>query len=134
MRLNPLKFLKKTEPVGVALVGQGGTKIDLETMRLENDFAHDFVKDRAYGPLKQPPVYVGGKPYFPFDATTGAPLWLSLDESVISCRTNPELIDRLIDRNLMANILQLDLSWTMTLVFGAFCGAVAWAISASVYG
>jgi len=132
MSLNPLKFLKKTEPVNVALVSQGGTRIDLTTMRLEDDFVHDFVKDRSYGPLKQPPIMIGGKPHFPFDASTGAPLWLSLDASVISCTTNPGLIHRLVDRNLMANILDLNLSWTLTLCFGAMCAAVAWAICASM--
>jgi len=134
MSLNPLKFLKKTEPVNIALVGQGGTKIDLTTMRLEDDFAHEFVTDKAYGPLKQPPIYVGGKPYFLCDATSGAPLWFSLDESVVLCKTNPGLINKLIDRNLMANILDLNLSWTMTLVFGAMCAGVAWAICASTMG
>lgn len=132
MRLNPLKFLKKTEPVNIALVSQGGTRIDLETMRLENDFAHDFIKDRAYGPLKNSPVYIGGKPYWPMDSATGAPLTLEMDQSVINCKTSPELIDRLIDRNLMANILDLNLSWTLTLIFGAMCAAVAWAICASM--
>lgn len=132
MSLNPLKFLKKTEPVPVALIGQGGTRIDLTTMRLEDDFAKDFVKDRAYGPLKQPPITIAGKQYFPFDASTGGPLWLSLDESVVTCKTNPGLISLLTDRNLMANILNLNLSWTMTLIFGAMCAAVAWAICASM--
>jgi len=36
------------------------------------------------------------------------------------------------DRNLMANILDLNLSWTMTLIFGAMCAGVAWAICASM--
>lgn len=134
MSLNPLKFLKKTEAVGVALVGQGGTKIELTTMRLENDFAHDFAKDRAYGPLKQPPVSIAGKTYFVCDASTGAPLWISLSAEALDCQTNPELIHKLIDRNLMANILDLDLSWTMTIVFGAMTAAISWAICASAMG
>lgn len=134
MRLNPLKFLKKTEPVNIALVGKGGTQIDLVQMRLENDFAHDFVKDRSYGPLKNRPVYIGGKPHFPMDATTGAPLTFEMDTSVITCKTNPELIDRLIDRNLMANILDLNLSWTLTIIFGAMCAAIAWALTLSLTG
>lgn len=134
MKFSPLKFLKKTEPVNVALIGQGGTRIDLTTMRLEDDFAKDFVKDRAYGPLKQPPIMIAGKQYFPFDASTGGPIWISLDESIATCKTNPALINRLVDRNLMANILDLNLSWTMTLIFGAFCSAMTWAIAASVYG
>lgn len=134
MKLNPLKVLKKTEPVNIALVGQGGTRIDLETMRLENDFAHDFTKDRSYGPIKNRPIYIGGKPYFPMDSSTGAPLFLEIDQSVINCKTNPELIDRLIDRNLMANILDLNLSWTLTIIFGAMCAAIAWALTLSLTG
>lgn len=134
MRLNPLKVLKKTEPVNIALVSQGGTRIELVKMRLENDFAKDFVKDRSYGPLKNPPVYIDGKPYFPMDATTGAPLTLEIDKSVINLSTSPELIDRLIDRNLMANILDLNLSWTVTILFGAMTAAVAWALSLSMMG
>jgi hypothetical protein len=106
MTLNPWKIIRKAEPICVILFGQDASTCDIKTLKKDGEFVHDYLKDRTYGPLRQPAIHSEAYgPLYPFDADTGAPVWIERSGDLISLKTDPRLMNSLIDKRMLADTL-----------------------------
>jgi len=120
MTLNPLKIIRRTEPIECILVGNRATSIERIRLRKEGDYAKDFAKDRTYGPMRGArPVYDvndKGKPVWIFDKETGAVLSLEQGEEVLKLLTDPELLNHLTDKEMIKNAIDLQPSFKVLIL------------------
>ena len=103
---NPWKIIRKAEPIYVVLFGKDASTCDIKKLRLDGEFVHDYGKDRTYGPLRQPAILNEDYgPVYPFDADTGAPLWIKREGDLLTLKTDPKLMNALIDKRMLADTL-----------------------------
>lgn len=125
MTWNPLKILRRTEPIEALLIGNHATSIERIKLRREGDYAKDFAKDRTYGPMRGVrPVYDAnnkGKPVWIFDKESGASLSLEESEEVLKLLTDPELLNHLTDKEMMKNTIDLQPSFKVLILVGMVC-------------
>lgn len=127
MTYNPIKFFKKSEKVRALIVGKNASSWRFGYLQKEGDFLKDFPKEKAYGPLRnhRPFFDEKGKATYIFHEETGAPLEAKITGDVLEMRTDPTLMYRLVDKEMLANALNLQPSYilvVLTLLLGFFVG------------
>jgi len=132
--LNPIKILKRYDPISGLLLYRNGEPSKMIKLQREGEFAKDLTLGKTYGPLRGCTPIQGDKGLiYPFDGETGAPINLRWSSAFTELSTDPLLLHRMTDKSLLANILDLEMRWGTTLIFGAMTAAVSWAICASIY-
>ncbi|QSZ66418.1 hypothetical protein RJ40_02350 [Methanofollis aquaemaris] len=132
MTLNPLKIIRKAEPINVILFGRDASTCDIKKLRIDGEFVHDYAKDRTYGPLRQPAILSEDHgPLYPFDADTGAPLWITRSDDVFTLKTDPRLMNRLIDKRMLADAVNREVRFGALILTAitAFCVGISVALS-----
>lgn len=106
--INPLKMLKRGEGVRVMLVGKGGRHLKMGDLIKDGDMIKDYARDRAYGPLgnHSPHFDAKGTPFYIVHEETGAILDIDLNPSVLYLKTDPELMFKLTNKEMLKNMLQ----------------------------
>lgn len=106
--INPLKMFKRGEGVRVMLVGKGGRHMRMGDLIKTGDMIRDYARDRAYGPIGNhtPHFDAKGNPFYIIHEETGAILDIELTYSLLRLKTDPELMFKLTNKEMLKNMLQ----------------------------
>lgn len=132
MTWNPWKIIRKAEPIYVILFGKDASTCDIKKLRLDGEFVHDYGKDRTYGPLRQQAIQSEDYgPIYPFDADTGAPLWLSRDKDLLYLKTDPRLMNSLVDKRMLADAVNREVRFGVLILTAitALCAGITIGLS-----
>lgn len=151
--INPLKFLKRYKNINSVLLDRNGLPAEFVVLKDEDGMAKDFALGTAYGPISEAAVIKDnkGKCWRLFDAKTGAAVRFEWGDTLaaqpfdytdpitgevrrIRLETTPALLFRAFDRANIGNMFARSASYVLVLMGMAMAAAVAWAISASIYG
>lgn len=78
---NPLKLIKRSEPVRCLIIGKNGGQFSFGTLIKEGDFVRDIAKDITYGPMRLRPLFdLKGRPAYTFNEECGAPLQAAIEK------------------------------------------------------
>jgi len=150
--INPLKYLRRYKNVNSVLLDRNGLPAEFAVLKDEDGMAKDFAMGKAYGPIAEAAVIKDdkGKYWRLFDAKTGAAIrfeWgkiftepfeytnpITGEVRTITLDTTPQILFKAFDRENIGNMFARQVPLPMLLLTAAAAAAIAWAISASVYG
>lgn len=120
MSNNPFKWFKRAETIEACIWNTNATENRRCKLSLTGEVGRDLKTDRTYNRAGRIPIPTregnSVKQVYHFDEETGAGLEFQKDASLLTLRTNPDLLHQVIDTNLLAQLFGIEPSIKMVVM------------------
>ena len=134
MSFNPFKWFKRSETIEACIWNTNATENRRCRLTLTGEVGRDLKTDRTYNRAGCIPIPTREgnsiKQVYHFDEETGAGVEFQKDSSLITLRTNPDILHNVIDTNLLAQLFGIEPSIKMV-VMGF---AIGFLLAGTIFG
>lgn len=134
MSFNPFKWFKRSETIEACIWNTNATENRRCRLTLTGEVGRDLKTDRTYNRAGRIPIPTREgnsiKQVYHFDEETGAGVEFQKDSSLITLRTNPDILHNIIDTNLLAQLFGIEPSIKMV-VMGF---AIGFLLAGTIFG
>ena len=120
MSYNPFKWFKRAETIEACIWNTNATEARRCKLSLTGEVARDIKSDRTYNRAGCTPIPTreGNRvvQVYHFDEETGAGVQFTKDSTLLSLRTNPDILHQVLDTNLLAQLFGVEPSIKMVLM------------------
>lgn len=125
MSYNPFKWFRRAKTIEACIWDVNATEARRCQLALVGEIGRDIKTDRTYNRAGRTPIPTREgnqvKQVYHFDEETGAGIDFVKDKSLVTLRTNPDLLHQIIDGNLLAKVFGIEPSIQM-IVMGFVIG------------
>ena len=120
MSYNPFKWFKRAETIEACIWNTNATETRRCKLSLTGEVARDIKSDRTYNRAGCTPIPTreGNRvvQVYHFDEETAAGVQFTKDGTLLSLRTNPDILHQVLDTNLLAQLFGVEPSIKMVLM------------------
>lgn len=120
MSYNPFKWFRRAKTIEACIWDVNATEARRCQLALVGEIGRDIKTDRTYNRAGRTPIPTREgnqvKQVYHFDEETGAGIDFAKDQSLITLRTNPDLLHQIIDTGLLAQVFGIEPSIKMVVM------------------